>query len=107
MKKNRPGLQLSVLCEEAALGKLADLIFTETTAFGIRMDRVERWKLDRRLETVAAPFGEITVKLGLRGEETLQVAPEFESCKAASERTGQTLRAVYEAAIHACRERKA
>jgi len=101
MKKNRPGLQLTVLCEEAALGKIADLIFAETSAFGIRMNRVERWKLDRRLATVATAFGEITVKLGLRGEEILQVAPEFESCRAASERTGKPLRVVYEAALQA------
>ena len=103
MKKNRPGVQLSVLCEEAALGKIADLIFAETSAFGIRMDRVERWKLDRRFETVATPFGGITVKLGLRGGEIVQVAPEFESCREASERTGQPLRAVYDAALRAYR----
>ncbi|MEI7958597.1 MAG: nickel pincer cofactor biosynthesis protein LarC [Verrucomicrobiota bacterium] len=103
MKKNRPGVQLSVLCEEAALGKIADLLFTETTAFGIRMDRVERWKLDRRFETVSTPFGEITVKLGLRGKEIVQTAPEFESCREASERTGQPLRAIYEAALQAFR----
>jgi len=105
MKKNRPGVQLNVLCEEAALGKIADLIFAETTAFGIRMDRVDRWKLDRRFETVATPFGEITVKLGLRGEEIVQTAPEFESCRAASERTGQPLRAIYDAALKAWREK--
>jgi len=101
MKKNRPGVLLTVLCEEATLPKIADLIFAETTAFGLRMDRVERWKLDRRFETVTTPFGEVTVKLGLRGEEIVQVAPEFESCRAASERTGQPLRLVYEAAFRA------
>ena len=103
MKKNRPGVQLTVLCEEAALGIIADLIFAETTAFGIRMDRVERWKLERRFQTFSTPHGKITVKLGLRGEEILQTAPEFESCRAASERTGQPLRAVYDAALRACR----
>ncbi|MEI6560886.1 MAG: nickel pincer cofactor biosynthesis protein LarC [Verrucomicrobiota bacterium] len=101
MKKNRPGVQLTVLCEEAALEKIAALLFAETTAFGIRMDRVERWKLDRRFETVATPFGEITVKLGLRGGEVVQIAPEFESCRAASERSGQPLRAVYDATLRA------
>ena len=106
MKKNRPGVQLSVLCEEAALGKLADLIFSETTAFGIRMDRVERWKLNRRFETVATPFGPVTVKFGLRGEEVLQVAPEFESCREVSEKSGQPLRGVYEAALQACRKKQ-
>lgn len=106
MKKNRPGVQLSVLCEESALGKIADLIFAETTAFGIRMDRVERWKLERRFETVPTAFGEITVKLGLRGEEMVQIAPEFESCRAASERTGQPLRSIYDAALEAFRKKQ-
>ena len=103
MKKNRPGVQLSVLCEEGALGRIADLIFAETTAFGIRMDRVERWKLERRFETVATPFGEITLKIGLRQGQVLQIAPEFESCRTASERTGQPLRAIYDAALEAWR----
>ncbi|MEI8234827.1 MAG: nickel pincer cofactor biosynthesis protein LarC [Verrucomicrobiota bacterium] len=103
MKKNRPGVLLSVLCEEAALGKIAALLFAETTAFGIRMDRVERWKLDRRLEIVTTPYGEITVKRGMAGGKVVQTAPEFESCRAASERTGQPLRAVYEAALRAAR----
>jgi len=99
MKKNRPAVQLTVLCEESALAKVADLIFSETTSFGIRMDRMDRWKLDRKFETVATPFGDISVKLGLRAGEIIQVAPEFESCHAASDRTGQPLRAVYDAAL--------
>lgn len=103
MKKNRPGVLLSVLCEEEALEKIAALIFAETTAFGIRFERVERWKLDRKFETVATPYGEITVKYGLAGGKTVQVAPEFESVRAASERSGQPLRAVYEAALCAAR----
>ena len=101
MKKNRPGVLLTVLCEEATLPKIADLIFDETTAFGLRMERVERWKLDRRFETVATPFGDVILKLGLRGEEIVQIAPEFESCRAVSERSGQPLRAVYDAALQA------
>lgn len=104
MKKNRPGVQLNVLCEEGVLPKIADLIFAETTAFGLRMDRVERWKLERRFETVVTPWGEITVKLGLRAATVVQIAPEFESCRSVSEQTGQPLRAVYEAAILAYRQ---
>ena len=99
MKKNRPAVQLTVLCEEPNLGRIADLIFTETTSFGIRMDRVERWKLERRFESISTPFGEITVKVGLRANEPIQIAPEFESCRAASERSGQPLRSIYGAAV--------
>ncbi len=101
MKKNRPGLQLTALCEESAVGRVAELIFRQTTAFGVRMDRVDRLKLERAFETVQTPFGEVTVKIGRLGGETIQVSPEFESCKALSEKTGQPIRAIYEEAVKA------
>ncbi len=106
MKKHRPAVMLSVLCEESAAEALADLIFRETTAFGLRRDTVMRMKLQRRFETIATEFGEVTVKLGLKDGEVLKVAPEFESCRALAERTGQPLRAIYDAALSAWRARK-
>ena len=98
MKKNRPGVQLSVLCERVDTTKIADLVFAETTSFGVRMDEVTRLKLDRRLEKVRTDFGEIVVKLGLKNGVVVQVAPEFESVRAASEKSGQPLRVIYDAA---------
>ncbi len=103
MKKNRPAVQLSVLCDEARTEPLADIIFTETSAFGLRVEKITRLKLERRFQTVATEFGEITLKLGLRHGRVIQVAPEFESCRLASERTGQPLRAVFQAALAAFR----
>ncbi len=101
MKKNRPGIQLTVLCEELAVGTVAELIFRETTSFGVRMDRVDRLKLERRIETVRTAYGDVSVKIGLLGGETVQVSPEFESCKALSEKSGQPIRTIYEAAVQA------
>ena len=63
MKKNRPGVQLTVLCEDGLVERVADLIFRETSSFGVRTDQVCRIKLDRRNEMVATSFGEISVKL--------------------------------------------
>ena len=100
MKKNRPAVQLGVLCESADVTKIADLIFSETTAFGLRMDEVRRLKLDRKFEKVKTPFGVIDVKLGLKNGVVIQVAPEFESVRAAGEKTGQPLRVIFEAAKH-------
>ena len=103
MKKNRPGVMLSVLCEEATVAALTDLIFAETSAFGLRVEKVVRLKLARRFAQVSTEFGEVTVKLGLKGERVVQVAPEFESCRAVAEKAGVPLRAVYAAAIAAWR----
>src|SRR6266511_623673 len=79
MKKNRPAVMLSALCEEATRDTLAEIILTETTAFGIRMDRVRRLKLARRMTTVSTEFGEISIKLGLKGSQVVQATPKFES----------------------------
>lgn len=99
MKKNRPGVQLSVLCEETAAPMLADLIFRETSAFGLRTEKIVRLKLQRRFETVETSFGAVTVKLGFKGNELMQVAPEFESCRSVSDSAGVPLKAVYAAAM--------
>jgi hypothetical protein len=105
MKKHRPGTTLSVLAEEATRDRLVEIMLTETTAFGVRVERIERVKLDRRVETVSTPFGDIAVKLGLHGGRVVQVAPEFESARRAAEVAGQSLRTVYEAAVNAWRAR--
>jgi len=103
MKKSRPGTMLSTLCEESAVEKIADIIFAETTAFGLRVEKIRRLKLTRRFETVETPHGDVTVKLGFKGDRLLQIAPEFESCRFAAERTGVTLREIHSAALGAAR----
>jgi uncharacterized protein (DUF111 family) len=98
MKKNRPAVMFSVLCELTHVEAMADILFHETSAFGLRTEQVVRLKLERRFETVQTEYGEVTVKLGLKNGAVVQVAPEFESCRAVSEESGQPLRVVYEAA---------
>ena len=104
MKKHRPGTMLSVLAEESTRDRLIDLLLTETTAFGVRVEKIERVKLARRLEAVRTPFGEIAVKLGLKGGRVVQVAPEFESVRRAAGQSGQPLRTVFDAARRAWHE---
>lgn len=103
MKKQRPAVMLSVLCEEGNVTPLADVIFTGTTAFGLRVEKITRLKLSRHIERVSTEFGEVAVKIGSRGTEVLQVAPEYDSCRALAEGTGVPLRLIYEQAIRAWR----
>lgn len=102
MKKNRPGTMLSVLGETGHVEALADVIFRETSAFGLRTEQIVRLKLERRFEIVATEFGDVTVKLGLKDGNIVQAAPEFASCRAVSEQSGQPLRAIFDAAARAC-----
>ena len=103
MKKNRPGVKLTVLCEPALEMKLAHTLLTETSAFGLRRSEKRRYKLERRFEKVTTEFGEITLKLGLLKGQVIQVAPEFESCRQVAEETGQPLRRIYQAALAAAK----
>jgi len=105
MKKNRPGVQLTVLADEEALDRLVEIVLTETSAFGLRVDRIMRIKLERRFETVPTEFGEVTVKLGLKGGVIVQVAPEFESCREIAEHSGRPIREIYDAARAAFNQR--
>jgi hypothetical protein len=101
MKKNRPGVLLTVLCAEADADKFSEMMLRETSAFGVRRHSAERRKLRREFVTVKTPFGEVIVKLGKLDGKIVQAAPEFESCRKAAEQAGVPLKEVYEAALKA------
>jgi len=104
MKKNRPGVLLTVLCAVADADKFAALLLRETSAFGVRRTLAERRKLKREFLTVKLPQGEVTVKLGKLDGKVVQTAPEFESCKQLAAQTGLPLKQIYETALAAARK---
>jgi hypothetical protein len=101
MKKNRPGVLLTVLCSEADADKFSEMILRETSAFGVRRTVAERRKLRREFTTVKTPFGNVAVKIGWLNGKAVQAAPEFESCRKLAARTKMPLKRIYEAAIKA------
>ncbi len=104
MKKNRPGVLLTVLCAENDADKFSEMILRETSAFGVRRHSSERRKLRREFTTVKTPFGDVTVKLGKLNGKVVQAAPEFESCKKLAEEKKVPLKEVFEAAQIASHE---
>ena len=98
MKKDRPGVLLSVLASPAAADALEDILFRETATFGVRRHLVERSKRYRQEETVQTPFGPVRGKLGWRHGEPSIFTPEFEDCARIAAAAGVPLREVYRAA---------
>lgn len=98
MKKNRPGVLLTVLCAAADADKFSELILRETSAFGVRRSTAERRKLQREFATVKTAYGDVTVKLGKLNGKIVQATPEYESCKNAAEKAKVPLKLVYETA---------
>jgi pyridinium-3,5-bisthiocarboxylic acid mononucleotide nickel chelatase len=101
MKKSRPGVLLTVLCQETEADRFSEMLLRETSAFGVRRTLAERRKLRRETVTVATPLGPVEVKLGRLDGQVLQAAPEFESCRHLAAAQGVPLRHVYEAALKA------
>jgi uncharacterized protein (DUF111 family) len=106
MKKNRPGVLLTVLCGEADGDKFTEMILRETSSFGVRRHTAERRKLAREFVTVKTPYGEVTFKLGNLDGKIIQAAPEFESCKKLARAAKVPLKTIYDAATKALRPRK-
>lgn len=99
MKKNRPGIMLTVLCRPEQTDQFAQLILTETTAFGLRIHEHQRRKLKREIVAVSTPFGEVQVKLGRLNGRVVQAAPEYDSACAIADQHKIPLATVYAAAM--------
>lgn len=95
MKKNRPGVLLSVLAPESAVPVLETILFRETETFGIRRYPVERSKLQREAVTVTTPWGPIRGKRGWREGKASVFTPEYEDCARVARQHGIALRDVY------------
>jgi uncharacterized protein (TIGR00299 family) protein len=98
MKKGRPGVLLTVLCEGDAEEALLEVIFAETTTLGVRVSREGRRELDRWTEKVDTIFGAIQVKRGRLRDGSVKTSPEYEACKTAARSRGVPIREVFEAA---------
>jgi len=95
MKKNRVGFRLSVLVGEDKLDFVLRRLFAETTTFGVRVNRVKRYKLFRKEEFVETVWGSVKVKVGSIGDRVVTVSPEYESCKEIALKGGVPLKEVY------------
>lgn len=103
MKKNRPGVTLSVIARPEDQAAMRSLILTETSSLGVREQQVQRSVLPRDCIRVRTQFGEAVVKVSHLPGGAHKYAPEFEECRALAHKAGVPLREVYVAAEAAAR----
>jgi uncharacterized protein (DUF111 family) len=103
MKKNRPGVALSVACPPAQAEVLAALIFAETTTIGLRRQEVQRWAFARERVEVETLYGTVGVKVARLGGKVMTASPEYEDCRRLALESGVPLKEVYTAAEAALR----
>lgn len=95
MKKNRPGVHLTVIAPPDKAAQLARRILHDSTAGGVRYQQTCRLKLRRQTQTLSTPLGEAQIKLFYEGQRLLRLAPEFESCRKLACSSGLPLPEVY------------
>jgi len=98
MKKGRAGFELNALCRKQDAQNLKDLIFTHTTAIGVREIEVAKTELKREFVRVQTKFGEIGLKISGTCQ-TQKIKPEFDDCKAAALAHGTTIERVRKEAL--------
>jgi uncharacterized protein (TIGR00299 family) protein len=80
MKKGRPGILLSILANKANLDAVLSVVYSETTTLGVRIQSVDRRKLQRTYKEINTSLGTVKAKAVVTdGVERL--VPEFEECK--------------------------
>ena len=80
MKKNRPGVVLTVLVEPENIHSVNKYILNETSSFGVRYFMAKRTILKRETKVLRTKMGEIKIKIGYLGDGRIKFAPEYKSC---------------------------
>jgi hypothetical protein len=99
MKKNRPGMLLTVLCRPEDAAKLTQLLFTETSTLGVRRREERRQALARKWVTVATQWGDVRLKIASMNGTVTNYAPEYEDCKKIAAEHRVPLKTVMQAAM--------
>jgi uncharacterized protein (TIGR00299 family) protein len=106
MKKNRPGVLLTVLTEQTHFENITAMLFQETTTLGIRYYETNRRTLARHTTQVATAFGKVDVKFASLGNKIINVMPEYESCSTLAQNEHVALALVQTAALTAFEQQR-
>lgn len=96
MKKGRPGIKLSVLCDEDIEEKLIEIILKETTTLGIRKYKVEKTMLKREFSLVKTKYGEVRIKSSFFNNKKIKSKAEYDDCKKIAIENNISINEVYD-----------
>ena len=98
MKKSRPGHVLHVLTKLDDEKALSALVLRETTSLGVRSQRVSRLMLSREWIDLSVSGGKVRAKLGRKGDEVWNVAPEYDDCVKVAQTSGKPVKRIIDEA---------
>jgi len=98
MKKSRAAVAVSALCAPEAEAEVTEILYRETTTFGVRRRGIEKRPLERGMRTVSTSLGEVRVKTAFLGGLPLKSKLEYEDIRKIAVERGMPFREV-EAAV--------
>ncbi|MGD9852059.1 MAG: nickel pincer cofactor biosynthesis protein LarC [Nitrospirales bacterium] len=106
MKRQRPGVILTVLTHPHHLQALTALLFEETPTLGVRVHHLDRYVLSRSFQTVRVLGGTVRMKIAELGNGQTKASPEFRDCESLAKRSGRPVHEILELARQSFAQRK-
>jgi len=103
MKKSRPGILLTVICQPENLVECETVLFRETTTLGIRRLTQQRAVLQREIQQLETEYGKVKVKVAWRGtvkdKIITNVHPEYADCAELAQKFGISWQEIHRLAL--------
>ena len=106
MKKTRPAVQLSVICNSDKKDDLIGIVLKETTSIGLRYFEARRVTMSREIEEFSSKYGKVRVKTSRLGKSLVKRSPEFEDCKKRAQETSLPLREIIDEVGRSARKKR-
>ncbi|MGA1839475.1 MAG: nickel pincer cofactor biosynthesis protein LarC [bacterium] len=99
MKKGRPGVKVTVLSAIDSTKRLSEILLTETSTIGLRINKVKRFKASRKVIKIQTQYGPVKCKCAWKGDDLINIAPEFEDYSKISRIYNRPIKLVYQEII--------
>ncbi len=80
MKKSRPAIILSVLCQISFKDKFIEILLGETSTIGVRTYEVTKYILEREIIEIKTGYGIVKVKKSWFANDIVKYKPEYDDC---------------------------
>jgi pyridinium-3,5-bisthiocarboxylic acid mononucleotide nickel chelatase len=99
MKKSRPAVKISILCDTDRRRGIEEVLWLQTSTFGLRVSRVSKLLLRREVSTVKTKYGELSVKNAYLRGERIKWKLEYEDAKRLARENGVSIKAIYDSLL--------
>jgi len=96
MKKSRPATKLSVLCDAGQKGEMCEILWRQTTTFGLRISKVAKKMLAREVTKRKTKYGKVSIKNGYLHGKIIKSKLEYEDCRRLAKEKGVTIKEIYD-----------